>query len=123
VSELNFGRGLYILDESGEKPVPCNDIDAWSNWFVDYKLRKVATTMLGHGTIFVSTVFLGVDHGGLTGPPLLWESMTFKIKDRQIDESIECDRCSGTREQALAMHEAMCAQVEALLSLELELKA
>jgi hypothetical protein len=118
--------GLYILDESGEQPVRCDDIKEWGKWYEDFSHRRVAMTNLKGGEIFVSTVFLGVDHGGLASEetgPVLWETMVFRMKDGDIHEALECDRCNGNREQAQAMHELMCEQVEALLSLELELRA
>ena len=124
MSELNFGAGLYILDPSGEQPVRCDDIAEWADWYRDFNHRRVAKTYLSNGEIFVSTVFLGVDHGGLASEdsgPVLWETMVFRMKEEDIHEALECDRCNGNREQAQAMHASMCSQVEALLSLELEL--
>ena len=106
--------GLYILDESGEKPVRCDDIEAWAHWFEDFKHRRVGATHLNHGKVFVSTVFLGVDHSYGGRIPILWETMVFDPDSRDN----EMDRCGGTREQALAMHAAMVERIEAVLALE-----
>jgi hypothetical protein len=60
------------------------------------------------GDAKVSTVFLGLDHSfSEDGPPILWETMVF---GGELDQ--ETDRCSGTREQAEAMHKKMCEQVK-----------
>lgn len=59
------------------------------------------------GEAKVSTVFLGFDHGW-EGEPVLWETMVF---GGPLDQ--EQDRCSGSREQALAMHAAMVERVKA----------
>lgn len=117
MSELNFGKGLYILDESGEKPIRCDDIDLWAHWFEDFTKRLVETILLDKGTILVSTVFLGVDHGTLSSSPVLWETMVFRVRDGKIGQSLECERCTGTREQALAMHAIMVKRMEGFLTL------
>ena len=63
----------YILD--GHTPVACDDFMAWATWFESAD-RRVARTDLDGG-VFVSTVFLGMDHQWGNGPPLLFESMVF----------------------------------------------
>jgi hypothetical protein len=40
---------------------------------------------------------------------VLWEVMTFSKRHRKIDQLQE--RCSGSREQAMAMHERMARRV------------
>ena len=116
---LLSNRGLYILDESGEKPVRCDDIEEWARWFErNFKLRQVEATLLDGGNILVSTVFLGVDHGLSGHHPVLWETMVFWIMDRALSGSLDYNRCSGTREQALALHDNMVERVEAVLALD-----
>jgi hypothetical protein len=101
----------YILDDKGN-PVPEPSLTKWAQWFEHFKLRWVAETTLGDTRI--STVFLGTDHRFIgEGPPILWETMVF---GGSLDH--EQDRCSGTREQAEAMHEAMVARVHAVLALK-----
>lgn len=51
----------------------------------------------------VSTMFLCFDHAFGRGPPVLWETMIFGGPLDQYQ-----DRCAGSREQALAMHEKAC---------------
>ncbi len=87
----------YILD--GNKPIPCNDLIQWGEWFgkadrnVGYDVRN---------DIQVSTVFLGLDHSFGHGPPLLFETMVFGGEHAQ-----EMARYS-TWEEAEKGHKEMC---------------
>lgn len=65
----------YILNEHGE-PVPCEDVLEWGRFFKNGEARRVAYTDVTDD-VYVSTVFLGLDHsfGGAT--PILWETMIF----------------------------------------------
>jgi hypothetical protein len=94
----------YILNEKGE-PVAEPDLAKWGQQFEQTERRRVAREQIGEATI--STVFLGLDHGWGGGPPVLWETMVF---GGVLDQ--ECDRCSGSREQAEAMHARMVARVK-----------
>jgi hypothetical protein len=107
-------RGQYILDENG-KPVPCNDLMKWGLFFRDSEKRIVKQERIG--SYHVSTVFLGLDHSWGQGPPILWETMVFEDNKGAMDQ--EMDRCSGNREQAEAMHEAMVERVRAVVALSL----
>jgi hypothetical protein len=102
----------YVLDSAGN-PIPEPDLLTWARWFEESgELRRVACTNLDvNGT--VSTVFLGIDHSWcfLSDPllytPVLWETMVF---GGPMDE--EMQRYSS-REEALAGHEDVVAQVKA----------
>jgi hypothetical protein len=89
----------YILNKSG-KPRLEPDLWTWAIWF-EKADRQVAETFAGD--LWVSTVFLAIDHSWGNGPPILWETMVF---DKAWNEK-DIDRCSGSREQAEAMHAAM----------------
>lgn len=68
------GSGYYVLDENKKiKEVP--DVLTWANEFEE-KNRKVAHTKINE-EVFVSTVFLGLDHNWGMGPPLVFETMIF----------------------------------------------
>ncbi len=83
--------GKYILEN--HKPVPCDDLFEWSNWFETVE-RHVAKTLIGIPAwkfwlgellkirkwkpVRVSTVFLGVDYNfSENGEPILFETMVF----------------------------------------------
>jgi hypothetical protein len=68
----------YILNDANE-PVGADVLDA-AKWQEEHKDRRIVEqTQCGH--VFVSTVFLGLDHSWDGGPPVLWESMTFQCDD------------------------------------------
>jgi hypothetical protein len=96
----------YILDEHGE-PVAENDLIKWGQWITSNQgQRIVKQEKIGRSK--VSTVFLLLNHNyARHGPPVLWETMVFggSLSDEQ-------DRCSGSREQAMAMHERMVRRVK-----------
>lgn len=63
---------LYILDHHDAVLEP--DHGKWANWMIESD-RVVART--ANGVVFVSTVFLGIDHNYFGGRPLLFETMSF----------------------------------------------
>ena len=92
----------YTLNAAGE-PIPEPNLLVWAKWF-GHSERKVAFDTIDD--VQISTVFLGSDHNFGFGPPILWETMVFGGK---LDQ--EQDRCSGSREQAEAMHDKMISRV------------
>jgi hypothetical protein len=81
----------------GKVPKRATDIMEWARAFEQGDARRVAETNLPDG-VWVSTVFLGIDHSWGGGPPLLFETMIFGGENSEYQ-----DRCS-TWEQAEAMH-------------------
>lgn len=77
----NNPLGRYILD--GEDLIPiCDEVGsdgwmAWARWMEVHENRLVAQDYLGeHQEIFLSTMFLALDHRLWgDGPPLLFETM------------------------------------------------
>lgn len=64
---------FYILRDKVPVPAPLLE---WGRWFEETSNRIVARDELNG--VFVSTVFLGVDHQFWhDGPPLLFETMIF----------------------------------------------
>jgi hypothetical protein len=112
---MNDRPHLYILDAQ-DRPVAVGEdeesIYQWAIWYED--INRIVKQEKA-GDFFISTVFLGVDYG-LNGPPVLWESIVFRD-----GQELECDRCSGNREQAEALHEVMVNRAKALVALEGEL--
>jgi hypothetical protein len=94
----------YVLDEDGNvRREP--DLMVWARWFESAKNRIVKQDTIGN--VRISTVFLGLDHSFVDDePPVLWETMVFGG-----EHDHDMDRCSGTREQAQAMHEKMLAKI------------
>lgn len=101
----------YILDEQGE-PVPCDDITEWGHFYENKDARRVAQDR-DEGPdkidVWISTVFLALDHQYGKGPPILWETMVF---GGPLDG--EQDRYSS-RAAALRGHQVMCERVSAAL--------
>lgn len=92
----------YVLDEQN-RPVECRDLTAWARWFEQTDNRRVAEDY-GDGWR-LSTVFLGLDHSFMSGPPLLFETMLFRN-----DSPDDLWRCT-TWDQAVAQHARELAKV------------
>lgn len=97
---------FYTLD--GKTPVPTNDVMVWAK-FLEKADRHVAQETIGR--VWISTVFLGLDHAFGFGPSLLFETMVFG--DGLILDG-EMDRYS-TWEQAETGHRAMVGQQQVIL--------
>lgn len=70
----------------GKEVVPCDDLLKWGEWFQNPLNRIVARTILNQRKrIWVSTVFLGIDHSFGFGKPLWFETMIFgtSINEKQ----------------------------------------
>ena len=101
----------YVLDDEGN-PIAEPDLRKWSAWFNEGHRRVDATEVCGK---WVSTVFLGIDHGFGGGPPILWETMVFSnAKGRfmgDIGQDLGCKRYCRLVD-AKAGHVATVAAVE-----------
>jgi hypothetical protein len=102
----------YILDENGQ-PVVCDDLLEWASWYESSEKRRIAGTHLdGKDGVFISTVFLGLDHNfspmsdPLTYKPILWETMIFGGKHDQFQ------RRYTSRELAELGHAEACAMAQ-----------
>jgi hypothetical protein len=80
ISEISCMK-TYML--KGRQPVLCGCDNPEMNTF-----SRVALTEIG--TITISTVFLGIDHGFSSGPPVLFETMIFGGKHDQY----QCRSCT-----------------------------
>lgn len=101
----------YTLDSNGTPQLVRNAMQ-WAAWMQSAN-RSVARTQISE-EVFVSTVFLGLDHNHFgSGPPILWETMVFGGPMHE-----EMNRCSGSREQAEAMHNDMVERVQAIHALQ-----
>lgn len=94
----------YTLNEQGV-PVIEPDLTKFMWWFKETDLHVCDETI---GNARISTVFLCIDHSYSDGvEPVLWKTMVF---GGNMDK--EQDRCSGSREQALAMHTRMVEKIK-----------
>jgi hypothetical protein len=93
-------------------------IQEWAEW-LETAERHVALTTIGEHT--VSTVFLGLDHRWSNGgPPIVFETMILGPKveiemlsggRREVPEFLDYQERHCTYDEALAGHEAACAQL------------
>jgi hypothetical protein len=106
--------GQYILDDDGN-PEPEHDTLKWAEWFENSLNRIVQQDQIGD--VFVSTVFLGLDHNySRQGPPVLWETMTFsgafEFAGRKHKQSADMWRYTS-RKDALRGHKRVVKWVKA----------
>ena len=99
--------GLYLLDNS-HTPIPCDDVLTWAASMESVRIVKQERI----GTAFVSTVFLGIDHG-FGRSPAFFETMIFEHPRFQGYQERH-----GTWDEALAGHAAAVETVRASLSAE-----
>jgi len=106
----------WILDEYGE-PKREPNLMKWAQWFGTASRSVASDEVAG---LVVSTVFLGMEypntdsllHGNETVD--LWETAVFREGYNMLD----CDRCGGSRANALAMHNRMVHKVKESLGIE-----
>lgn len=98
----------YVLNSEGE-PEPCEDLFEWAHWMErsleERHIDGDYVTGDDGAVVFVSTVFLGLDHGmGRGAPPVLWETMVFNgdLTELQWRYTSKAAALAGHRE-ALAL--------------------
>lgn len=101
----------YILD--GHTPVPVEDVTTWLRFFAQSTSLEVAATDLT-ASVAVSTVFVGLDLGDGSEPPLVFESLVCGLPEGH-PLHLRCAR-SASWEAAEAGHVALVAQVRAALN-------
>jgi len=87
------------------------DMTTWANMAEDMTLKRVASTDLAK--VWVSTVWLGLDHAFMDGPPLIFETMIFKRDGAEIDWCEEYAERYSTEAAALAGHDRAVAWARA----------
>ena len=71
------GLGHYVLAADGRTPLLEENFMEWARWFeTSGESRRVGRTEIG-SLGYVSTVFLGLDHGWRSPRPILFETMSF----------------------------------------------
>lgn len=109
---------LYRRDGASYPPGDIG-LREWANDLKDMKAKIVKQDVLPNG-IFVSTIWLGLDHSFIDdGPPLIFESMVFpkrgpeksmlEVLQSKAHNWLERDmQRYSTEAEALAGHEALC---------------
>lgn len=107
--------GYYML--AGHDVVPCIDVATWASYFETAKRNIGQAHVRG---MWVSTVFLGLDHGFSMEPgaaPVLFETMIFKgwhestlMPGRRLQNDVFCERYT-TWAIAHTMHKAIVRQL------------
>lgn len=92
----------WILEDGKPKRVSS---DVWARWFEEDANRQIAYDEFDN--IYVSTIFLGIDHRfGEEGPPLIFETMTFG------GPTDMAQRRYSTLDEALVGHQAMVKEAK-----------
>ena len=100
----------YKLDENN-KPVQAIDVNDYLKWSGNGGIIKnVAQEHIGD--VFVSTVFLGLDHSWNSEIPILWETMIFGGEHDQYQERYT------SHKDALEGHEKALELVKSLITKE-----
>lgn len=89
-------------------PIPC-DLLTWARWFEDH-VRERIVQQNTIGDYWVSTVFLGLNHNWLDGPPELFETMVFQGCDG--DRTDIAIQRYPTWELALEGHRRTCTMLK-----------
>lgn len=77
----------------------------WANWLqTNWARLTVARTKVRR--YLISTVFLGINYSFSKGRPVVWETAVLTGKGTKRKMVLQ-RRCAGSREQALAQHDAM----------------
>lgn len=100
-------RGRTVLEHYDPWGRPCS-LGAWAMWFESRGAERfLKQTRLPNG-YFVSTIWLGIDHGFGRGPPIIFESMVFQSpKSEHSLGPMRDQRRYATRREALEGHEAL----------------
>jgi hypothetical protein len=97
----------YVLDKNGVEVVATRE--EWEQFFGSDR-RRIAETSVGE--LWVSTVFLGLDHRVPigNGPPLLYETLVFGLpRGKEIMER------HSTRSEAIVGHKRVVEQVREMV--------
>ncbi len=105
--ETNHYSNYAIL--SGHVVVPTADVLVWAKWFEEHTKERIVKQETIEG-LYISTVFLGMNHG-FGGKRSLWfETMIFEAEALELDQDMW--RCA-TWAEAEAQHAEAVAKVRA----------
>ena len=95
-----------MMDRYDRQGRPIATIEEWGRLHADMAYKRVAETTVGR--LWVSTVWLGLDHSFGDGPPLIFETMVFVAGEGGTD--LDCIRYS-TEAEALEGHQRVVDQI------------
>ncbi len=97
----------YLRDPVTHEITTTNDTMAWARNFESRSAHILKQETING--LFVSTVFLGIDHSWGNGPSVLWETMIFGNAD---DERDQYQERYTSEEDALRGHALVVAAIE-----------
>lgn len=100
---------MHYYDKNGEEIT----LEQYVELFGDFEYKRIELTEVG--PYQVSTVWLGLDHNFLGGPPLIFETMVFTSdswEGKELLLDLECQRYS-TEEEARKGHAEYVALIRA----------
>lgn len=97
----------YILDESNK--LLAVNVEDYINWS---RLNSTIVKQDKIGEVFVSTVFLGLDHSFNSSIPILWETLVFGIENDMYQNRY------ASYEDALIGHQKTLDKINNLISTE-----
>jgi hypothetical protein len=83
VKKMSNGLKHWILVNDKLKEV---DLMTWAKWFEDKTNPGRITAQTKVKGIFISTVFMGLDHSFGGKVPILWETMIFNAKHKALKD-------------------------------------
>lgn len=104
---LSTSKLFYTLDEN-KNVIPTDDILKWGEFRENYDNMIIKQDTIKE--FFVSTVFLGIDHGfGNSRKPVVFETMIFPPESKSME--VFCRRYTNYRRAVLG-HKIACRLVE-----------
>lgn len=105
----------YVLD--GHEPKPSTLTESDPDYFrgICETIKSNAFGHAGIGIMFVSTIFLGIDHRHIgDGPPILFETMIFKddLTHGPDHDFINYQTRCSTWDEAMQMHADACEYIK-----------
>jgi hypothetical protein len=88
---------------------PIDDTIEWGNLRSDEEYSRIGSTV--EGDYWVSTVWLGIDHSFLGGPPIIFETMVFKGNADSFDPTDRYMERYSTLHEAQSGHARICNMV------------
>lgn len=98
---------LYYRRDGTPYPVGMEGTLEWAKDFKNTRLKRVKQTTLRNG-LWVSTVWMGLNHSFLDGRPKIFESMVFL--NSAIDAKPLDRRMYATEDEAVKGHKALCKE-------------